>query len=96
LEEHERVNLASEGVNRGFQLEQLERSMENGSAVLPYGKVAPSALLQRMARRQPFYKRNQAHICSFFVRGECNRGTSCPYRYLQAVALDLVYPRAYP
>lgn len=81
LAEHERVNLASEDVNRGFQIEQLEKAMENGSAALPYGKVAPSALLQRMARKQPYYKRNQAHICSFFVRGECNRGSACPYRY---------------
>jgi hypothetical protein len=81
LAEHERVNLAAEDVNRGFQIEQLEKSLENGSAALPYGKIAPSALLQRLARKQPYYKRNQAHICSFFVRGECDRGSTCPYRF---------------
>lgn len=30
---------------------------------------------------QPYYKRNQAKICSFFVKGECNRGLRCPYRH---------------
>ena len=26
-------------------------------------------------------KRNQRYICSFFLRGECNRGNLCPYRH---------------
>ena len=26
-------------------------------------------------------KRNQRYICSFFLRGECNRGDLCPYRH---------------
>ena len=26
-------------------------------------------------------KRNQKYICSFFLRGECNRGNLCPYRH---------------
>ncbi len=82
LAEHEKVTLASEDVNRGVQLEAFERAMENGTAALPYNKVAPSALLLRMARKTPYYQRNRAHICSFFVRGECSRGSSCPYRYV--------------
>jgi pre-mRNA-splicing factor RBM22/SLT11 len=91
LAEHERVNLAAEDVNRGFQIEQLEKSLENGSAALPYGKIAPSALLQRLARKQPYYKRNQAHICSFFVRGECDRGSTCPYRHEMPVGGELAH-----
>ncbi len=82
LAEHEKVTLASEDVNRGVQLEAFERSLADGTASLPYGKAAASALLQRMARRTPYYQRNKAHLCSFFARGECNRGSSCPYRYV--------------
>ena len=26
-------------------------------------------------------KRNQRYICTFFLRGECNRGNLCPYRH---------------
>jgi pre-mRNA-splicing factor RBM22/SLT11 len=39
------------------------------------------AVLQKIARTAPYYKRNLAHICSFFVKGECKRGAECPYRH---------------
>ena len=28
-----------------------------------------------------YYKRNRAHVCSFWVKGECKRGDECPYRH---------------
>jgi len=34
-----------------------------------------------MSRNQPYYDRNRAHICSFFVKGACNRGAACPFRH---------------
>lgn len=52
----------------------------------PYGQLgkAPSAqseMLQKMARKAPYYKRNLPHVCSFWVKGECKRGEECPYRH---------------
>jgi pre-mRNA-splicing factor RBM22/SLT11 len=47
-----------------------------------FSQSGPNELLNKLARgNQPFYKRNQAKICSFFVRGECKRGAECPYRH---------------
>ena len=40
-----------------------------------------SELLAKLARTTPYYKRNRAHICSFWVKGECKRGEECPYRH---------------
>jgi pre-mRNA-splicing factor RBM22/SLT11 len=37
--------------------------------------------LALLVKKYPSYKRNQAHICSFFVKGECHRGDNCPYRH---------------
>ncbi len=37
--------------------------------------------LKRLARTTPYYERNKAHICSFWVKGECKRGEECPYRH---------------
>lgn len=37
--------------------------------------------LELLSKKYPSYKRNQAHICSFFVKGHCNRGDNCPYRH---------------
>jgi hypothetical protein len=46
--------------------------------------------LEKLRRKDPYYKRNLPHICSFFQKGTCNRGTLCPYRYASAsVCLDL-------
>jgi hypothetical protein len=38
-------------------------------------------MLKALARTDPYYKRNQPHACSFFVKGECKRGAECPYRH---------------
>lgn len=38
-------------------------------------------MLKQLARTEPYYKRNRPHVCSFYAKGECNRGTDCPYRY---------------
>lgn len=37
--------------------------------------------LRHLARTTPYYKRNKARICSFWVKGTCNRGAACPYRH---------------
>lgn len=38
-------------------------------------------MLKSLARTDPYYKRNQPKVCSFFVKGQCNRGDECPYRH---------------
>lgn len=42
---------------------------------------AAKEMLKDLARKDPYYKRNRPHICSFFVKGECTRGAECPFRY---------------
>jgi len=44
-----------------------------------YSKAAGNELLRRMARTAPYYKRNRARICTFWLRNACTR-TDCPYR----------------
>jgi len=66
-------------VNREYFADQAERRVEQG--LVNYGKSLPDPTLIKLARVKPYYKRNRAHVCSFFVRGECNRGSECPYRH---------------
>jgi len=66
-------------VNREWFANQAERQIEYGQ--LSYGKAELKSQLEKVARHAPYYKRNVAHICSFFVKGECKRGTTCPYRH---------------
>jgi hypothetical protein len=59
--------------------------MEDGNqSLMQVGTRATSAgkeMLKQLARTNPYYKRNRPHICSFFVKGECNRGDECPFRW---------------
>jgi pre-mRNA-splicing factor RBM22/SLT11 len=34
-------------------------------------------------------QRNQARICTFFVKGQCTRGAECPYRHEMPVQNEL-------
>eukprot|EP01147_Barroeca_monosierra_P002915 gene2915-5728_t len=45
------------------------------------GQTTGRAMLEKLARRTPYYKRNAPHICSFWVKGECKRGDLCPFRH---------------
>eukprot|EP01112_Ceratiomyxa_fruticulosa_P018260 TRINITY_DN5809_c0_g1_i1.p1 TRINITY_DN5809_c0_g1~~TRINITY_DN5809_c0_g1_i1.p1 ORF type:complete len:402 (+),score=85.57 TRINITY_DN5809_c0_g1_i1:215-1420(+) len=67
-------------VHREYFAQQADKLAEEN--LLTYDKNQPANdVVQRLARKAPYYQRNKAHICSFFVRGECKRGTSCPYRH---------------
>jgi len=48
---------------------------------LPYAKALFNPTVNRLARTSPYYDRNRAHVCSFFVKGTCNRGILCPFRH---------------
>lgn len=76
----ERLDVPESDANREWFAQQHNRMLEQEGAVSAYGKMAGtnSALVQ-LARKEPYYKRNRAHLCSFYARGECNRGETCPY-----------------
>ncbi|WZZ50260.1 hypothetical protein YC2023_050367 [Brassica napus] len=46
-----------------------------------FGKIRPNDTIGIIQRTTPHYKRNRAHICSFYIRGECTKGDECPYRH---------------
>ncbi|XP_039273305.2 pre-mRNA-splicing factor RBM22-like [Styela clava] len=78
-------DLPKSDVNKEFYTQNMEREIANTDGTVAVGSVgrsqAANDLLMRMARTTPYYKRNQAHICSFWVKGECKRGEECPYRH---------------
>lgn len=62
----------------------MEGKLEDGaSGAISFGKAdsAGKELLKRLARADPYYKRNRPHLCSFYAKGACNRGDECPYRH---------------
>jgi pre-mRNA-splicing factor RBM22/SLT11 len=66
--------------NRAWFSAQEQRAIEQGAAGAVPGTKA-HLKLQSMARMEPRYERNLPKLCSFFARGECDRGTNCPFRH---------------
>mmetsp|Transcript_27933 Transcript_27933/g.67699 ORF Transcript_27933/g.67699 Transcript_27933/m.67699 type:complete len:461 (+) Transcript_27933:305-1687(+) len=67
--------------NRAWYTAQQERGLEQGQNMVGEANALAVAKLQEMAQMQPRYERNMAKLCSFFARGECNRGDTCPFRH---------------
>ncbi|KAK8810554.1 hypothetical protein WA158_007129 [Blastocystis sp. Blastoise] len=67
--------------NRAAFMQEMDKKAANGE--LPYGKAPLNAQLLRLSRRSPYSERNLPHICSFYARGCCTRGASCPYRHVK-------------
>ncbi|KAH9397713.1 RNA binding motif protein 22 [Tyrophagus putrescentiae] len=79
-----KLEIPKSEINREYFSQTLDAAVANSDATEAYGalKDAPtSEILQKLARNSPYYRRNRAHICSFWVKGECKRGEECPYRH---------------
>jgi len=68
-------------VNREYLADQAERDVGEGALPWHNRERMVNETLRKLARTEPYYKRNRAHICSFFLRGTCSRGNNCPYRH---------------
>ncbi|CAH8354433.1 unnamed protein product [Eruca vesicaria subsp. sativa] len=69
-------------VNREYFAEEHDRKTRAGlDYESSFGKMRPNDTILKLQRTTPYYKRNRAHVCSFFIRGECTRGEECPYRH---------------
>lgn len=47
---------------------------------LPYFKES-NPILEKLSKNYPDYRKNEPHVCSFFLKGICNRGLECPYKH---------------
>lgn len=80
-------------INREYYAQNVEAAIESGiedgtggggvSGAVNFGRADPAGkeLLRKLARKDPGYHRNRAHLCSFYAKGSCNRGDACPYRH---------------
>jgi pre-mRNA-splicing factor RBM22/SLT11 len=66
--------------NREFYNKIMDRKLADGNA-LPYNNEQYNPMIHRLQRKDPHYERNKAHICSFWLKGTCNRGHFCPFRH---------------
>eukprot|EP00126_Sphaerothecum_destruens_P000272 Sdes_comp10322_c0_seq1m1963 len=79
-----------QNMERQLAAESGEISLYGGSASGSlvsqgeYANKAPKAsaeILSKLRGTAPYYDKNLAHICSFYLKGDCRRGKECPYRH---------------
>ncbi|CAE7117704.1 unnamed protein product, partial [Rhizoctonia solani] len=73
----------SSEINREYYAQNMDGKLDANQSLLDSSRASSAAkdMLKSLARTDPYYKRNRAHLCSFFAKGECNRGNECPYRH---------------
>jgi len=78
-------------INREYNAQNMEGKLDGNKSLLDSGRAqsAGKEMLKQLARTDPYYKRNRPQICSFFAKGECSRGTECPYRHEKPVENEL-------
>lgn len=92
------VVMPSDPANRDFWANKMNAHIDKLD--LPYANPQVKDALSAISRRHngdmgrglggsKAAKRNAAHVCSFFVKGACNRGVTCPYRHTNITEQDL-------
>ena len=90
--------MPGDSANRDFWANKMNAHIDKLD--LPYNNPQVKEALAQVARQHngelarglggsKASKRNAAHVCSFFVKGNCNRGASCPYRHTNITDQDL-------
>lgn len=67
--------------NREWYQAQAEKEMAAGQG--RWGRKQVEGVVSSLSALQPHYARNRAHVCAFWLRGECDKGEACPYRHEQ-------------
>lgn len=75
------VQVPQSQANRAWYSAQQERILAQGGNMVGEANELAHAQLSSIARMEPRYERNLPKLCSFFARGECNRGADCPFRH---------------
>lgn len=89
LREHGKSEVAGTQIpqsmaNRAWYTAQQQRELDAQASNNGKGNdtnILAHAKLREMARMEPQYERNLPRLCSFFARGECDRGSACPFRH---------------
>jgi len=74
------VQAPQSDVMRMWLAEQADRQLATGQ-VAPGGRTDLRPILSKLGRSAPYLKRNEPHLCSFFLKGKCTRGSECPYKH---------------
>ena len=75
------ASLPQSDVGKEYAVHQIAQQVAAGTfqPEASHGSAEGNALLRKLARTAPYYKRNRARICTFWLRNACSRA-DCPFR----------------
>lgn len=76
---HDKLDVPTSKVNSDYFANQLEKNSQQNSTSLIKAEARSS--LNKLAKLAPYYRRNMPRVCTFWLKGECNRGAECPYAH---------------
>jgi len=80
VDQTELVTMPKDETNKNYWANQMNLNIDK--LELPYKDPAVQEALREVAKKHvPSLKRNLPQPCTFFIKGECNRGKMCPYRH---------------
>jgi pre-mRNA-splicing factor RBM22/SLT11 len=88
----------STDVNKQYYVNHMESQLEGNTSLVNSTVGASSRagqdILKQISKQRtdPMgdkYKRNRPHLCSFYAKGECNRGDACPFRHELPIKNDM-------
>lgn len=71
-----------DNLNKAYIAQNAEGHLENVTSS-SFGKSDPAVrdMLKKLARQDPNYNKNRPKPCSFYAKGDCNRGDTCSFRH---------------
>lgn len=84
-----KVNIPACEGNRDYWAQLATQNLDQ--LALPYEQTA-NPVLEKISRNNLVnFDRNLPQVCSFFLKGECNRGDSCSFRHTKEPDLQSAY-----
>lgn len=75
------VNVA----NRDWYQQQAEREMAAGKG--RWGRDGVERVVSSLNQLEPHFASTRAHLCAFFLRGQCDKAAACPYQHVNPADL---------
>jgi pre-mRNA-splicing factor RBM22/SLT11 len=75
-------DIPTSGVNTEYYVQNIA-NQTRGDELVRTGKADSTAkdMLRKMSRQDPYYEKNKLKVCFLFTKGQCAKGSSCPYRH---------------
>lgn len=82
---HDSTKMPVNVANRDWYQQQAEREMAAGKG--RWGRDGVERVVSSLNQLEPHFASTRAHLCAFFLRGQCDKAAACPYQHVNPADL---------